>query len=420
MNICFWLIIALAVRLYKIGLIKCIATDGVAYIGVAQDWLTGIGFHPNWPPLYPWFVSLLMRLGIEPELCGQLISCLFGVGTVGLVYFITRSISTPRIAQTAMIFSVFHPYLVRYSSEVLADSLFMFLLTAVVFCGWLLIHNKRLVFALLTGFLVSLSYLTKPEGLFLLVIISLWHRRWRQVLCMWIVFVIISFPYIYVIHEKTGEWMISQKQNIVFSVALQEEGLASEFLNISPWEYARENPGAFFLKVGRGLLTLFGRIPDAYHPVLFLFLIIGLVAGVSDKRFLFYLITFLVPFFIGYAIFHPGRRYLVGWVPLTLFLSAYGVRNLWILVLISVLIMLPKTLEPIRVEGIKWKEAGLWIKNNSSGRPRVMSRNNRVAFYADGRDVLLTEADYIVTEEDISSLKKIHCTSKGINIYAGG
>lgn len=427
-NLWFWLVLALAIRIYKIALVKCIATDGVAYIDVAKKWLTGRGTHPNWPPLYPWFISLLMRIGIEPELCGQLISCLFGVGTVALVYLVTRRAVSPAIAQTAAIFSVFHPYLVRYSAEVLSDSLFIFLLTSVIFCGWLgrkVVPDTTFLFSVLTGLLAGLCYLTKPEGIFLLVIISLWHRRLWQVFCMWLVFFVISFPYIYAIHEKKGEWMISEKQNIVFSVALQKEGLATEFLNISPWEYAKENPKGFVIKVGRGILSLLGRIPDAYHPLLFLFLIIGLVSGIKERQFLFYILTFLIPFFLGYAIFHPGRRYLVGWVPITLFLSAYGVRKLWILVLVTILVMLPKTIEPIRQEGVKWKEAGLWVNENSNTGVNIMSENIKAVFYA-GREYISWEegdfykVDYIITEREIDLLRKVHHTSGGVNIYAGG
>lgn len=385
-SIWFWLFIALAMRLFKIQLVKCIATDGVAYISVARDWLAGTGFNPNWPPLYPWFISHLLRIGIGSELSGQFVSAVFGAATVYIVYIMTRAVFSPRIARISTIFCVFHPYLVRYSGEVLSDSLFTFLLTAVIFCGWLLIRHKKLRFALLTGFLAGLAYLTKPEGILLLVIISLWHRRPWHVLCMWVVFFALAFPYMYSIREQKGRWMISEKQNIVFSVALQEEGLADEFLGVSPWRYAIENPGKFFLKIGKGALKLVQRIPEAYHPLLFLFLIVGLASGIKEKRFLHYILTFLIPYFIGYAIFHPGRRYLVGWVPVTLFLSAYGIEkmNRWAVtaILVTILVMLPKALSPIREEGAIWKEVGTWIKSNPRSRTGIIDEDIRIGFYA--------------------------------------
>lgn len=214
----FWLVLALVLCLYKISLIKCIAVDGVAYIGVAKEWITGIGFNPIWPPLYPWFINLFMRLGINPETCGQLVSVAFGVAAVALVYKMTSSIFLPVIANIATIFSVFHPYLVRYSAEVLLDSLFTFLLTAVVFFGWLLLQKNKISLAIVTGILAGLAYLTKPEGIFLLLIISIWvfaagkdiwYKRLMLILCACGIFFMISFPYVYAIREKTGKWMIS-------------------------------------------------------------------------------------------------------------------------------------------------------------------------------------------------------------------
>lgn len=436
------LVLALFVRLYKISLVRCIAPDGVAYISAAKDLLCRKGFSPIWPPLYPWFLSILWRLGINPELSGQLVSVFFGMATVVMVYVITKSIFSQRIAIISTIFCAFHPYLVRYSAEALSDSLFCFLITSCVFLGWFVMKKASFFLVLFTGILTALAYLTKPEGFFLLPIISLWwifsplekmHKRLSAVIFIWVIFLIISFPYLYDIQKKTGEWVMSQKQTIVFSIALKKEGYTEEFLNVSPLEYLKENPKKFFIKVGSGLLSLLGRVPDAYNPLLFLFLMIGLTAGIREKRFIFYIFTFIIPFFIGYAIFHPGRRYLVGWVPLTLFFSSFGVEKLgkWLtrgrilpIILIAIIFMLPKTLEPIRNDGMKWKEAGLWIKSNSGRTVRIMSEDGRVSFYADGEDIpwdegKFKEVDYVVAEEEINSLKKTEYISGGLNIYYG-
>lgn len=386
--------------------------------------MSGKGFNPTWPPLYPWFISLFIRSGIGEELSGQLVSVIFGVLTVAMVYVVTRAIFSQTIAQTAALFSVFHPYLVRYSAETLADSMFTFLIISCVYCGWLLINRQRLISVFLCGALAGFAYLTKPEGLFLLVVISIWHRKIWHVFCMWAIFLLVSFPYLYAIHKETGRWMISQKESVVFSVALQEEGYTGEFLNISPLEYARGNPLKFFTKTGKGLVKLLGRFPDAYNPFLFILLIIGLMSGVREKRYLFYILSFLIPYFIGYAVFHPGRRYLVGWVPLTMFLAAEGAERFrkytWVLVFVAILIMSIKTFESIRDDGRKWKEAGLWLSDNAGAGVKVMSEDSRVVFYAGAENVGEAEAGYIVTEDEVGSLRKVHRTNKGLNIYYAG
>lgn len=433
------LFIAFLIRLYKISLIQCIATDGVAYVNAAKNIIEGKGFNIIWPPLYPLMISFLWKAGINPELSGQLISLIFGVSTVFLAYIIADAVFSRKIAYISAIFAAFHPYLVRYSAEVLTDSLFTFLITLIVFCGWQLMRKKKFIFVFVTGLLAGLAYLTKPEGIFVLVIISFWwaigykevfYKKLARIISTWLIFLLISFPYLYAVKKDTGRWMISQKQSIVFSVALQEEGYADEFLNISPLEFAKEKPKQFFIKIGHGLITLLGRIPDAYHPLLFLFLIIGLFGGIKERKYLWYILSFLITFFIGYAIFHPGRRYLAGWVPLTLFISAFGVEKTekrlgrkfgLAAVSAALLIMLPKTLAAERDGGKQWKEAGLWIKNKSGPAMKIMSDDMRTAFYADGEHIPwseteLNKADYIVTNQEIDSLKKVNQLSNKYRI----
>lgn len=452
-----WLLLAVLVRVYKILVTKCIASDGVAYIGAAKDLLEGSGFNPIWPPLYPWLISLLWRAGINPELSGQLISLIFGVLTVALIYILSKKITGSEIVSNiAVIFSVFHPFLVRYSAETLSDSLFTFLITLSIYYGWLVIESgkreKTFFRVFITGVVLALAYLTKPEGIFILIIISLWwiifplvkiklhkglwYRNVFKVVFVWIVFFVVCLPYLYAVKSKSGDWIISQKQTIVFSIALQSGGYEEEFLNVSPLEYAKEKPKIFFSKVGSDLLTVFGKFPDAYFPLLFILLLIGIMGRDKEKKYLLYILSFLIPFFIGYAVYHPGRRYLVGWVPLTIFLSAYGIINInkwtkintWILVIITVFIMFPKTFAPIRKNGARWKEAGLWIKDYGKKNPVVMCEDERTAFYADGENVILNDenyrdetnrVDYIVTDMKIDTLKRRCHTSLGLNIYYG-
>lgn len=439
----FWFLLSLAfsVRLYKIGLVQCIAPDGVAYINAAKDLAAGQGVNPIWPPIYPWLLSGLMKCRLNSEISGQLVSVFFGALTVGLVYLIAKFIFSEKIAYISALFAVFHPYLVRYSAEVLADSTFTFFITSAVFCGWLALDKIKLKFAFLTGLLCGMAYLTKPEGFFILPIVSLWwivgsKERWLKrivyILFTWTIFLIISFPYLYAVKKDTGSWMISQKESIVFSVALQDEGLTQEYLNISPIEYLKKNPKEFIVKTRNGLLKLMGRFPDAYSPALFLFFILGLFGGIKEKKYLAYVFSFLIIFFIGYSIFHPGRRYLVGWVPLTLFIAGFGVEKasgwlgrgkyLYVVIILTILIMFPKTFDKIRHEGRQWKEAGLWIKSHSAGRVTVMSEDSRTAFYAGGEHIQwsefeLNKADYIVADKEINLLKKIRKLSNHYFIY---
>jgi hypothetical protein len=233
--------------------------------------------------------------------------------------------------------------------------------------------------------------------------------------------------------------MISQKQSIVFSVALKEEGYTEEYLDVAPLEFIKKSPKEFLSKVYNGYLKILGRFPDAYNPFLFILFLAGLLRFSGDKKYLTYVLSFLAVFFTGYAIFNPGRRYLVGWVPLTLFIASYGIENInnwfkkkisngrdfkWAIVTLVILLMLPRTLGTVRKEGGQWKEAGTWIKKHAQDTPVVMCEDPRTAFYAGGKSVEFNEngfshVDYIVTEKSIVSLKQAHSLSTGLNIYYG-
>lgn len=443
-NIWFWLLIALLLRFYKLTHIYCIASDGTAYIDVAYQILQGKGFHPIWPPLYPWLISCLLRLGLNPELCGGLVSVFFGVVTVGLVYVVTRSITTIRLAQVATIFAVFHPFLVRYSAEVLSDSLFTCLLISVIFLGWLGLAKKNLLLSVAVGFITALIYLTKPEGIVVLIIISCWWLLGRKqesvgsrlvnIVCAWVIFILVSLPYFASIYEDTGKWMISKKQTIVFAIELKKEGYIENLQDIAPWEYLAQEPASFFHKMGKDMLVLLGRLPDAYHPLLFVLLLIGLFQkwNEQEKKYLRYVFSFIVVYFIGYAIYHPGRRYLVGWVPVTLLLAAGGWQGIsaWIenkyhyrlgtvLLVIIVIILLPSSLSSERSHSRQWREAGLWLKANGGFGSRIMAQDERIAFYAQAEHVPwgTGRGDFVVSRKIVPGLKLVHYTSKGVRIY---
>lgn len=465
----YWLIIALVVRLYKLSQVYCIASDGVAYIEAAKNILKGIYFNIIWPPIYPTLISFLMYLGLEPELSGSLVSIVFGVATVAFVYVFTKSVASEYIARIATIFAAVHPFFIRYSVEVLSESVFMFLLILIIWLGWMGIKKdslsstflrgikrNRKVLDLLpacgVGIASGLIYLTKPEGMGLIVIVSLWWLFSKSVGSIWkrlglvslsyLTFIIVISPYLFFIQQETGQWMISQKQTLVFSIALREGGYTEGLLNVSPAQYIVAHPVIFFTKFGKDLLTLLGRFPDAYHPFLFICFIAVFIpmskkisrdesVWIWDKKtkkaFLF-VMSFMLPFCIGYAVYHPGRRYLVSWVPVLLFLSAGGWQKIQIYIkhktrvyiptICLLIVFIPSILGPVHEHSGVWKESGVWIKENLSPGLRIRAEDERVAFYAEANNILLSkEIDYIVSKKPLEGMKLIHTTLGGANIY---
>jgi hypothetical protein len=256
-----------------------------------------------------------------------------------------------------------------------------------------------------------------------------WTKKISALLVALIVLGAIILPYLYSIKKTTGQWKISQKENVVFSTALMAEGYESEYLDVSPLQYAKDNPIMFLKKTAKSLMKLLSRIPDACHPLIFVFLIIGLLSGVREKRFLLYAMSFLLFYFAGYAIFHPGRRYLVGWVPIIMFIPAYGmvflsksrVNMLRIIIVVSMLIILPKTFEIIREDGEGWKIAGEWIKNNYGSNKNILFEDGRVIYYADGKGISTADSD--VVDFTVTSVKRpeggqVFETKSGVVVYS--
>jgi hypothetical protein len=66
-------------------------------------------------------------------------------------------------------------------------------------------------------------------------------------------------------------------------------------------------------------------------------------------------------------------------------------RGLLCLTLITVIIILPATINPSRKGKIARKEAGLWIKNNSASNPPIYTDMVQVNHYASGRWIPLRD-----------------------------
>ena len=171
---------------------------------------------------------------------------------------------------------------------------------------------------------------------------------------------------------------------------------------------------------------------DTLHPLLFIFLIIGVVnwTRIKKERFFgLYIASIIVVYlFILYRlnIMHipsygdiyqyPSRRHLMPLVIPALFCAGIGVhtagtwmhekfqhnsltvgfkellRSTWIMQLIVLMIvvsaLLPKTLKPQRFDKLGIKKVGQWIKENSNKPyPAILSVSARNAYYAKGRHI---------------------------------
>ena len=166
------------------------------------------------PPLYPLFLGLLSLL-FKPLLAGKLVSFVFGLGLIVLVYrFVERLSQNGLLAGVTALLVSFNPAFVSISAQVATESLYFFLLFLAFV--WLLFYlndeqkrNKRLLSgaALAVGF----AYLTRPETVsyifMIMLILIIWKRKFRALITfstIILMFVVVYSLFVFLVSGKVS------------------------------------------------------------------------------------------------------------------------------------------------------------------------------------------------------------------------
>jgi hypothetical protein len=419
--------LSLFLSIYLFSRTYVISFDGAfQYIPIAKDFISGLygqAFGHNQQPLYSIFVALLSRLVSDYEQAGKLVSTIFGILMVFPLYFLGRRVVHDRVAFVSLILLVIHPYIRRFSADVLKESTYLFFLSLVLWFSWRTIQGTKRYPYLLIPLLSTLAYLVRPDGVevflvifFYLFFIKKYHvskERWIAILLLCSASLILFLPYLIYLRETTGIWTLSRAKTVNWFLGLS--GSAGEI--------------SWFDRLPFTLNTLNVEFFSIYHPLYILLLGIGLWKrrtsffregeGFLLLFFIFhYLVLFLLVFNLtewghGETIraIHFSGRYVL---PLLLFsiywvgeglialhhwiynkIESYGILLRWeaknrtmfvwgILFFLILTIVLPKTLKPQRYERIPEKMAGIWIKNQYGKGMTIFTTAPRIAYYAEG------------------------------------
>lgn len=417
----FLLSIYLFIRTYVISL------DGAfQYIPIAKDFVSGsfgraVGH--NQQPLYPLIVAFVSRWVPDFEFAGKLVSSFFGILIIFPVYFLGKRIFDEKIAFFSSIFLVIHPYIRRFSADVLKESTFLFFFGAAIWFAWRTIQNEKKYHFLIISILSVLAYLVRPDGIEVLLVVffyvlffkkfSIPGRKKTVIFLLTLSSCLLLLPYLFYIRELRGEWTFGKAKSVV------------EMLGVG----ALRDGVPLFHKVLFSLKKLNLEILAIFHPLYIFLLIAGLF-----KRFFFRLKPgegFLLSFCCLHyallflmvlnttewdrgetikAVYLSGRHvvplllvctYWVGegfltichWVlkwleSRSLFLPLNSKDKsllvLGVFLAVTLAVVLPKTLKPQRYERLSEKWAGGWIKNQSGNGTIIFTSMPRTAFYADG------------------------------------
>lgn len=457
------LVVTFIVRSYVASQTPVIAKDSVLYLQNAIHFSSGEfakGLE-GYPPVYSLLVAIIYSICGNAEYAGQAVSILMGTLSLLPFYFLVRDIFGGEIPWVSSLLFAIHPFLVRYSGEAISEPTYIFFFIFSVWMAWKALKYERTIFYFSFGLLTALAYLTRPEGigllfgLFLWLPIHLWFNRKRPSLSLYgkPLFVLLPFlflvtPYLYKVHEITGEWRLNAKRNMILDTGFRPAVKAAPQLNPSNSLLNTENnptnrtgvltedrlTGETAEKPYRGMVTpkgplgLLGRyiktfflslnkFTRIFHQFLFFFMLYLLI----KKRYFYYnlegesfLAFLLILYLSAISLLYVSGRHLLQLVPLALPWAAAGLIEFsripkistfpgkrevfgWrcssqaLLLALTIGILLPTTLAGNRTDKLPLREAADWIKMQGLPSPAILSADSRVAFYAQGRHIPMTD-----------------------------
>jgi 4-amino-4-deoxy-L-arabinose transferase-like glycosyltransferase len=384
------------VRLYVVLNAVTVSPDSTRYLHFAGKFAQGDyrgGLDTVIPLFYPLTVALASVIFQDLELSGRVVSLVFGTLAIPVSFYLGRLIYNERVGLFAAFFAAVHPYMVRYSADALAEGLYYFLAPVAVLIGLKAVRGMGVGWMSLAGLFSALAYLTRPEGVGLMVIISLWAlfynlrllkddwgKRLGMVASGWAVFILIAIPYLLYIYQDTGGFAISGK--LSFGSTLSSiKGL--------PFN-------------GQKLVAFLKNLPGAFSVPFFVLFFYGLFKRRRDgfTPAEYYLMTILVSFWFLYLCVLPQRRYFVELMPMALVFAATGFYYVehWLkgrvkekahlaaalLLLLITAVQLPKGMVSLHANRLPERLAGEWLEGHEDGPFTIMARKPIVAFYAGG------------------------------------
>jgi len=418
-------IICLGVLLRVVGLIQTgyIRVDGTIYVKIGESFSKGEfadAFKGAFPPVYPFFIGLFHLLIPDLELAGNLVSFVFGVFLIYVVFLFVKRFFGSQYALLASFFVAIHPFLVRNSVTVLSESVATLLFALSVFLyyrGWI---EDRSGDVALSGIFLGLTYLTRPEYVVYavpMVSLLLYKKRFSQSAFFLLCVLALVVPYVCYLKVETGQWVLSQKAILVMNKP-RAGGYSLYLFPIPP------------------ITAIFRRIPSvAFHlfEAIFLpfFILVCLGWRSIDKRYRLMMIALVFFHIVSIATQSSSTvRFSVEFVPVIIPFAAAGFFRMRELLgryrlkrtmyYSAIVIIVGSSLAqgfivPDRGR-LLHKQAGLFLGAQDPGR-LIASRLPLVPFYGKGEWVVISpklrecsqlleavrekDADYLVVDEKL-------------------
>jgi len=401
--------LALFLRLWLLGLVPVIETDGFQYVAIARRFQqSGFPFDPLFHPLYPVCIAVVQPLVGDYEFSGRLVSALFGSALLVPAYALSR----PLVGRSAALLSAgllaIHPGLVRSSTAVMTEATYLFWLTLGVWIAWRGVERAQIGRLAVSGLCLGLAYLTRPEAaLYLIGMAALsvvagqrsGHLRTRLLgaAVAVLAFILVTAPYLVYLHRSFGYWTLSGKirhvlvQDTGLPMGVDQQDLGFIVQNVSVMVRQVLENAALFEKYA---------FPELFPGFLSLFLLPGLLAEVRQAGWVHrqgLLLAASMPpfatlaFHVESRVFLPILPYLVPLVASGILVSARWIRpgdgsRRWSVILagFAIVTVLPFALRPAfrqEPEAGVYQRVAAWVSKTQPTDALLMDRKPFIAFY---------------------------------------
>lgn len=404
-----------------------ISVDGAdQYIPLAKEFVSGLfgkALSHDQQPLYSLLVAVASQWVPDFEVAGKLVSTLFGILLIFPVYFLGKRIFDEKIAFLSSILLVVHPYLRRFSADVLKESTYLFFFATALWFAWKAIQEEKKYAFFFIPLCSVIAYLVRPDGVEVLIIaffyillikqFSIPKRKRTVILLLILSSVLLLLPYLVCLREIRGAWTFSKAKSLGWMLGLEIVGDEVPFTQKIFYSLKRLNseipplftPSYIFLlaiglmkrifsprKTGEGFLLSFGL----FHLVVLFLMVLNTTQWGAEKTVSAEHLSgrhglplLLISIFWvgqGFMAIHQWISKKIGSHSLMQRIDSKKRPSIIFIVLLVLFlaIVLPKTLKSQRYERLPEKWAGIWIRNQSGQGATIYTTVPRVAYYAEG------------------------------------
>lgn len=297
----FGVIAAAAISLVTWRGVEPLTADSCEYIAGAKSLFGGMGYRNGnggiqtfFPPGYPITIGLVNLVIADAVVAARAAALICSALTLIPLTLIARKLFGATVGNASAVLYAILPARVSLSSAVLSESVYLLMTVAAVWLWLKECESYRFPRAVLVGLLLGYGYLSRPEGILVILLLSAlsvpvqrWWRvpRWQSVVLSLAAFAVVALPWIVFMHSATGRWDVTDKwQSSPASMILRSKGYSYQEMvklednrDVGAWvDEWRETPKQMAKRYLKNLKIEARRLHGILGPFLFISLVLGI------------------------------------------------------------------------------------------------------------------------------------------------